>query len=104
MDINNIHRDLTATVEAPVKPMPLAHILKNQNNASYLISTPRTVSYVYQTCAKFLATYAKQENAKPQAERVSRDEKGGTVKIWVRSYGNNTYMIETDETNVVEGI
>lgn len=100
--INNIHRDLTAVVETPVKPTPLAHILRNQDNASYLISTPRTVSYVPQTCAKFLDTYAKREGMKPQAERVSKT--GNTVKIWVRSYGNNTYLIETDESNVIESL
>lgn len=104
MDINNIHRDLSATVEVPVKPSVLAHIIKDEHNANYLISTPRTIAYKLMPCAKFLDTYAKREGMKPQHERVSHNKKSGTVQIWVRSYGNNSYLIETDENNVVEGV
>jgi len=81
----------------------LNHILHNQDNASYFISTPRTIVYKPQTCAKFLETFNKREGVKPQAERISPDEKReGVVKIWVRSYGGNTYFIETDESNVIK--
>lgn len=102
MGINNIHHDLTATAETPAKPNVLAGILKNPDNASYLIATPRTVEYRLQTLAKFLSTYDKREGVRPQKERVSKDDRKGTVKIWVRSYGDNQYLIETDENNIVE--
>lgn len=104
MDINNIHRDLTATVEVPVKPSVLAHIIKDEHNANYLISTPRTIEYKLMPCAKFLETYSKREGVKPEHERVSHNEKSGTVQIWIRGYGTSNYLIETVETNVVEGV
>ena len=80
----------------------LNHIVKNENNASYFINTPRIGHYTLRTCAKFIETYAKQENTRPMTERVSKE--GDLVKVWLRGYSGYSYMIETPKDNLQDGV
>ena len=79
---------------------PLGHIIRTESNTTFMISTPRVGHYKPESCAKFLATYKKQENVKPQSERISKEN--GIVKVWLRGYGGYSYMLETTEENLVE--
>jgi hypothetical protein len=107
-NINNIHRDKTdksmadlILAEIRMEQSPLKHIIKSESNTTFFVNSPRVGYFQPTTCAKFLEGFSKRENITPQSERISKDEKTGIVKVWIRSYSQYTYMVETDESNLV---
>lgn len=77
----------------------LNNILRNTEDATYFVNTPRTGYLKARSFNSFVDAFNKKEATKMEAERISPAET--TVKIWIRGYGANTYMIETSRENVL---
>lgn len=79
----------------------LNHILRVETAATFYVNSPRGGNiYKVRKFKNFCETFDKLEGGcKMEAERVSPEE--NTVKIWLRSYGTTSYMLETQRANVL---
>lgn len=81
----------------------LNHILKNERAAVFYVNSPRGGNvYKVRQFKNFVETFGKAEGCKMEAERISPN--GTHVKIWLRGYGVNSYMLETEADNVLISI
>lgn len=79
----------------------LTHILRNETDATFFVNSPRGGNvYKVRSFKSFLETYDKAESGtKMEAERIN--PKGDSVQIWIRGFGTNSYMLQTDADNVL---
>lgn len=80
----------------------LSDILRVPEHADFFINTPRAGYYKARTFTQFTDTFDKYEATKMHPERISPAV--SKVKIWIRGFGQNSYMLETARENILINI